>query len=175
MFKEEHNAYQFQWKDLGNIQDGRPNLGPSTLVSVYRLMQYTLRNVLITRFGVQTANELFVEAGKLAGAEFSKNMLDLNADFEAFVAQLQERLRTLNIGILRVEKADISKMDFVLTVSEDLDCSGLPLVGETVCDYDEGFIAGILNTYTGKDFEVKEIDCWATGDRTCRFAAKLKQ
>jgi len=138
-------------------------------------MQYTLRDVLITRYGVQTANELFVEAGKLAGTQFSKNMLDLSADFEAFVAQLQERLRTLNIGILRIEKADMSKMDFVLTVSEDLDCSGLPIVGETVCDYDEGFIAGILNAYTGKDFEVKEIDCWATGDRTCRFTAKLRQ
>ena len=175
MFKEEHTEYQFQWKDLGNIEEGRPNLGPTTLVSVYRLMQYTLRDVLITRYGVQTANELFVEAGKLAGTQFSKNMLDLSADFEAFVAQLQERLRALSIGILRIEKADISKMDFVLTVSEDLDCSGLPIVGETVCDYDEGFIAGILNAYTGKDFEVKEIDCWATGDRTCRFTAKLKQ
>ncbi|MFA6223281.1 MAG: V4R domain-containing protein [Desulfomonilaceae bacterium] len=175
MFKEERAEYQFQWKDLGNIEEGRPNLGPSTLVSVYRLMQYTLRDVLITRYGVETANELFVEAGKLAGAEFSKNMLDLSVDFEGFVAQLQERLRTLNIGILRIEKADISKMDFVLTVSEDLDCSGLPIVGETVCDYDEGFIAGILTAYTGKDFEVKEIDCWATGDRTCRFTARLKQ
>ena len=175
MFKEERSEYQFQWKDLGNVEEGRPNLGPSTLVSVYRLMQYTLRDVLITRYGVETANELFVEAGKLAGAQFSKNMLDLSADFEAFVAQLQERMRTLNIGILRIEKADISNMDFVLTVSEDLDCSGLPIVGETVCDYDEGFIAGILTAYTGKDFEVKEIDCWATGDRTCRFTAKLKQ
>lgn len=175
MFKEEHIEYQFQWKDLGNIEEGRPNLGPTTSVSVYRLMQYTLRDVLITRYGVQTANELLVEAGKLAGSEFSKNMLDLSAGFEAFVAELQKRLRTLNIGILRIEKTDISKMDFVLTVSEDLDCSGLPLVGETVCDYDEGFIAGILNAYTGKDFEVKEIDCWATGDRTCRFTARLKQ
>lgn len=175
MFKEEHIEYQFQWKDLGNIEEGRPNLGPTTSVSVYRLMQYTLRDVLITRYGVQTANELLVEAGKLAGSEFSKNMLDLSAGFEAFVAELQKRLRTLNIGILRIEKADISKMDFVLTVSEDLDCSGLPLVGETVCDYDEGFIAGILNAYTGKDFEVKEIDCWGTGDRTCRFTAKLRQ
>ena len=175
MFKEEDTEYQFQWKDLGNIEEGRPNLGPSTLVSVYRLMQYTLRDVLITRYGVQTANELLVEAGKVAGAQFSKNMLDLSADFEAFVAQLQKSLRTFNIGILRIEKADISNMDFVLTVSEDLDCSGLPIAGETVCDYDEGFIAGILNAYTGKDFEVKEIDCWATGDRTCRFTARLKQ
>jgi len=80
----------------------------------------------------------------------------------------------MRIGVLRVEKADLEKMEFVLTVDEDLDCSGLPLVGETVCDYDEGFIAGVLDTYTGKSFDVKEIDCWASGERTCRFFAKLK-
>ncbi|MGC8602624.1 MAG: V4R domain-containing protein [Desulfomonilaceae bacterium] len=175
MFKEERAEYKFQWKDLGNIEVGRPNLGPTTMVSVYRLMQYTLRDVLISKYGVESANKLLSEAGKLAGTEFCKNLLDLTANFEAFVAQLQETLKSLNIGVLRIEKADLSKMDFVLTVSEDLDCSGLPLTGETVCDYDEGFIAGILNTYTGKDFVVKEIDCWATGDRTCRFTAGIKK
>lgn len=71
-----------------------------------------------------------------------------------------------------IEEADEEKLQFVLTVSEDLDCSGLPIFGETVCDYDEVFIAGILEEYTGKKFMVKEVDCWATGDRTCRFEAK---
>lgn len=174
MFKEERSGYRFQWKDLGDIEKGRPNLGPNTSVSVYRLMQYTLRDVLITRYGVEAANEVLVEAGKLAGSEFCRNLLDMSLDFSGFVAQLQERLKLLNIGVLRIEKADVDSQDFVMTVSEDLDCSGLPLVEETVCDYDEGFIAGILNTYTGKDFDVKEIDCWATGDRTCRFTARLK-
>jgi predicted hydrocarbon binding protein len=57
----------------------------------------------------------------------------------------------------------------VLTVGQDLDCSGLPMTNETVCFYDEGFIAGILETYTGKKYDVREIDCWANGDRVCRF------
>jgi predicted hydrocarbon binding protein len=57
----------------------------------------------------------------------------------------------------------------VLTVGQDLDCSGLPVTNETVCNYDEGFIAGILEAYTGKKYEVREVDCWANGDRVCRF------
>lgn len=64
------------------------------------------------------------------------------------------------------------KFELVLTVSEDLDCSGLPVFGETVCDYDEGFIAGIFEEYAGKKITAKEVDCWATGDRTCRFEVK---
>lgn len=50
--------------------------------------------------------------------------------------------------------------------------TGLPVKGKTVCEYDEGFIAGILHAYTGKEFSAIEIDCWATGDRTCRFNVK---
>lgn len=59
--------------------------------------------------------------------------------------------------------------EVVLSIEEDLDCSGLPTTGETVCVYDEGFIAGIFFAYTGKKYNVKEIDCWATGGRLCRF------
>lgn len=174
MFKEEREDYQFQWKDIGDIKKGRPNLGETTMVAVYRLMQYTLRDVLIKEFNVDKAGELFVKAGKLAGSEFCKNVLNTKLNFNEFIADLQQKLKTLNIGILRIEKADIEKMEFILTVEEDLDCSGLPVSSETVCDYDEGFIAGILNAYTGNKFDVKEIDCWTSGGTVCRFQAKLE-
>ncbi len=175
MFREERTAHGFQWKDLGDIEVGRPNLGPTTLVAVYRLMQYTMRDALITRFDVDTANELLIDAGKLAGSEFCKNVLNCSLEFNEFIADLQEKLKSLRIGVLRIEKADLEKMEFRLTVEEDLDCSGLPLCGETVCHYDEGFIAGILNTYAHIEFDVKEVDCWASGDRTCRFTVAPAQ
>jgi predicted hydrocarbon binding protein len=79
----------------------------------------------------------------------------------------------MGIGILRVEKADIEKGSLILTVSEDLDCSGLPELDYEVCVFDEGFISGILESFTGKHFRVKEVDCWCTGDRTCRFSAEV--
>jgi predicted hydrocarbon binding protein len=68
-----------------------------------------------------------------------------------------------------MEAFDPDTGNMVLTVGQDLDCSGLPITNETVCNYDEGFIAGILNAYTGKNYKVSEIDCWANGDRVCRF------
>jgi uncharacterized protein len=165
----------FNWDKLGDLAEGRPNLGPDVAVSVYRLMQYTLRDILESRLGSASAREIFVDAGRLAGSEFCKNVLDTKLGFNEFIADLQAKLKSMNIGVLRVEKADLSKMEFVVTVSEDLDCSGLPLSGETVCDYDEGFIAGILDVYTSRPFTAKEIDCWATGDRTCRFVVKPKE
>jgi uncharacterized protein len=166
------DVYNFNWSDLGDLAEGRPNLGEETSVVVYRLMQYTFKDVFSKAIGKQRTEELFVQAGLLAGKEFCNNFLDTSLSFDAFIADLKDKLVALKVGILRIEEADLDQLHFVLTVSEDLDCSGLPIFGESVCDYDEGFIAGILNRYTGKNFLVQEIDCWATGDRTCRFEVK---
>lgn len=172
MFKEERDYNKFTWKDLGDIEEGRPNLGSTVPVLAYRLLQYTLRDVLIADLGVGRANDILVKAGRLAGAQFCEHLLDRRLGFNEFVAQLQRVLREQSIGILRIETADMEQAKFVLTIAEDLDCSGLPFTDEVVCTYDEGFIAGIFEAYTGKPFQVKEIDCWASGDRVCRFDAR---
>jgi predicted hydrocarbon binding protein len=166
--------YAFSWDLLGDIELGRPNLGNTTRLEVYRLMQFCFRDVLEQRFGAGAADDVFYEAGKLAGAEFAAHLLSMPPGLGDFVAELQRVLRELGIGILRVEKADAEKGEFVVTVSEDLDCSGLPETGESICVYDEGFIAALLESYTGRRFIVKEVDCWCTGDRTCRFTAEAE-
>jgi len=170
---DEDRKYAFSWDLLGDIELGRPNLGNTTRLEVYRLMQFCFRDVLEQRFGAQAADDVFYEAGKLAGAEFAAHLLSKPEELGDFVAELQRVLREMGIGILRVEKADPEKGEFVVTVSEDLDCSGLPESGESVCVFDEGFIAALLESYTGRRFVVKEVDCWCTGDRTCRFTAEV--
>lgn len=167
--------YDFSWEDLGNLEIGRPNLGAETSVLAYRLMQFTFKDVLSKHFGLKQTTDLFREAGLVAGQQFCRHILDTSLELSEFIADLQNKLVEFKIGILRIESADLDQLNFTLTVSEDLDCSGLPLFGETVCDYDEGFIAGILNEYTGQEFVAKEIDCWATGDRTCRFVVHLRK
>ena len=172
MFKEEREEYTFDWSMIGDIGEGRPNLGTTMDVAVYRLMQFTLRDVLIKEFDTETADRIYYNAGELAGREFCKKMINKNNDFNGFVQETQELLSKLKIGILRVEEADLENMNFTLTIAEDLDCSGLPVSDETICTYDEGFISGLLLEYSGKKFDVKEVDCWASGDRVCRFDVK---
>jgi predicted hydrocarbon binding protein len=157
---------------IGDVAQGRPNLGLQMDARVYRLMQFTLRDVLISQFGVEKTDEVLFVAGKLAGTEYSRNMVPAGLGFDAYISALQEGLKSLGIGILRVEKADTEKLQFTLTVEEDLDCSGLPFCNEQICAYDEGFISGLLAAHTGQDFTVREVDCWCSGARVCRFDCK---
>jgi predicted hydrocarbon binding protein len=161
----------FSWKMMGSVDKGREHLGQQMPVIVYRLFQYTMRAVLAREYGKDTMIRIFRESGKLSGKEFAENVLDLSLDKDAFTAQLQSKLKDLSIGILRFEQFDSKNGHAVLTVSEDLDCSGLPVTGECVCNYDEGFIAGILESYMKNPYYAVEVDCWSKGDRVCRFEA----
>lgn len=173
-----NRQYEFSWDFIGDIEEGRPNLGHDTRIEVYRLFQYTLRDVLEARYGTEETDRILYEAGFKAGIEFFRQTIEreTNAklDLGSFIEHVKDRLLQFKIGILRIEQASEAELTFVLTVAEDLDCSGLPDMGHAVCTYDEGFIAGIFHRYSGKNFDVKEVDCWCTGDRTCRFRVQPK-
>ena len=164
--------YAFSWDLLGDLETGRPNLGRQTHVAVYRLMQFTLREAIESRYGTEAADAVFRAAGKRAGQAFYEHYLSDTEDVRDFILRLQTKLKEFKIGILRVEAMSDGARHLTLAIDEDLDCSGLPEVDFEVCVYDEGFLAGILEGYIGRPYTVKEIDCWCTGDRTCRFSAE---
>lgn len=66
--------YEFSWDFIGDIAQGRPNLGNMTRIEVYRLFQYTLRDVLEQSYGTEEADRLLYRAGFLAGTELCKSL-----------------------------------------------------------------------------------------------------
>lgn len=167
---------KYSLEDYMNYEaSGRGNLGGEIPITVYRLLEYSLREELGERFGREGQVEIMRCAGRRAGIFFAEHLLDLTLPFHEFLAQLQSKNAELKIGVVRIEKLDKETGKIVLTVSEDADCSGLPVLNETVCSYDEGFIAGIMSAYTEKNYTAVEIDCWATGDRVCRFHVEVKE
>ncbi len=172
--REANRKYRFHWDLIGDIALGRPNLGNQTRLEVFRLMQFCFRDVLERHVGAERTDQIAYEAGELAGRHFYAHLLGDVPDLPTFVDQLRNRFREMGIGILRAEELDEAAGRMVLTISEDLDCSGLPELDYEACTYDEGFIAGLFAAYSGRRFRVREIDCWCTGDRTCRFVAEAE-
>ena len=160
---------------LQYYEKSRGNLGEELPVLVYRMLEYSLKEELCRRYGKEAQVDIFRKAGRMAGEYFAKHMLNLNQPLDEFVSEFQKKLQELKIGVLRIENVDEESGKIILTVAEDADCSGLPVLGETVCNYDEGFISGILTVYSGMLYTAVEVDCWATGDRVCRFHANVEQ
>ena len=174
IFMADRKPIQFE-EYLKYDENSRGNLGEELPVLVYRLLEYSLKEELIRRYGKDEQVEVFRSAGRMAGEYFTKNMLNLDQPMDQFVNELQNKMKEHKIGVLRIEDVDEESGKIILTVAEDADCSGLPVLGETVCNYDEGFIAGILSVYSGKQYTAIEVDCWATGDRVCRFQANVEE
>lgn len=45
-------VYTFSWDLIGNIEEGRPTLGNETRLELYRLFQFTIRDVLEQKTGL---------------------------------------------------------------------------------------------------------------------------
>lgn len=169
---DDQRKYIFDWSLIGDLQIGRPQLGNTTRLEVYRLALFTMRDVLEERFGTQIVDEIFYAVGNKAGKVFYDHFLVGCQGLECFVRQLADALLEMKIGILRMEKSDLENGVFILTIREDCGCSAMPVTNYVTCVYEEGFIAGVLEQFSGRSFQVKEVDCWTTGDRVCRFLAK---
>lgn len=163
--------YGFSWELLGDLARGRPTLGPQMSVHAYRLMQFTLRDLIEQRLGKPETDRIFYGAGLLAGREFHRHLTGVAKSLPEYITILQTALRQLGMGLLEVEVADLERGRFTLTVSEDLDCSGLPRLEYAACVYDAGLIAGLLEAFYGEPYQARETDCWCMGAETCRFEA----
>lgn len=161
-------------KDIGNISLGRMDLGETTSVYAYRLFQASMRKTLEDMYGEGEMQFALQNIGKLAGEMFAREMLDVSMPFSDFLLQIGDRLEELKIGIMTVEQVDLENLGAVVKLSNDLDCSGIENCGETLCQYDEGFFAGIMKEYAQRNYAVTETDCWGTGEGFCRFEIKLK-
>ena len=152
----EKRQYKFDWQFIGDIELGRPHLGKMTRIEMYRLFQYTRRDVLEEEFGTERADRMLYKAGFLAGTEVCRRYIDGCTEFGESGAKAPADLGRMGVGILHIERADMDSLEFTLTVAEDLDCSGLPDLGHVVCTYDEGFISGLFEAFTGKAFHARK-------------------
>jgi uncharacterized protein len=154
---------------VGDLKKGRPTLGNLMRVSVYRLLLYSMKAVMTEELGKEKTDELFYAAGKSAGQIIFRGILkDDSKEFD-LIETIRDMLLKCRIGIFEVKQHDEDTNTFLFVVKEDLDCSGLPIDGETKCTFDEGLISGILSDYFQVEFETREIGCWATGEKSCIF------
>lgn len=79
------------------------NLGDELPVMVYRMLEYSMKDELIRRFGKETQIDIFRQAGKKAGEYFAKQFLDISLPLDQFAGSLQRKLQELKIGVLRIE------------------------------------------------------------------------
>jgi uncharacterized protein len=157
---------------IGTIAGSMPYPDLNSRLEIYRLMRFTLKYELEKCGAKEDLGRLFREAGKLAGMNFYFQVLGSSSDFQSFIKNLQYSLKYMGIGIVWSGKSDRKSAQLILSASEDAHCSGFPGIDYEMCNYDEGFFAGLLEGFSGMPFSVEKISCWSMCDQTCQFKAE---
>lgn len=86
------------------------------------------------------------------------------------VKQLLRTLKDFALGRISIEEQTDARV--VLSVTECATCSGAPDIGEPLCYFEAGFIAGALDGELADHVRADETMCWGLGDRVCRWEVR---
>jgi hypothetical protein len=121
----------------------RPTLGDNAGVALYRLLRLVALEDIIGRGAAGTA----YVAGKKLGNSLGLTKLE----------QFLELCTTLKIGIIEVPILTESRIH--VDVYECVTCSGMRTVGRTLCHFEAGLIAGVVETVVKKRTKAREVTC----------------
>lgn len=130
----------------------RPKLGDRAGVALYRLLRLVALEDIIGRGAGATA----YVAGKKLGSNLGITKLE---DFLALC-------HAISLGNVEVPVMTSSRIH--VDVYECVTCSGMRPVGRTLCQFEAGLVAGVVQAITGKATKAKEVTCiGGLGHDTC--------
>jgi len=158
----------------GNIVVGRPTLGGAEFVINFRILRMMgLRWNLAGLLGEKASDGVVYSIGIKLGRDLVSGGVVKGKDAGEFITSFTELIKNLKIGIASVVEW---KKDFpnVIKVDECISCAGMPNIGEPVCHYEGGIIAGVLSEYFKGLIVADEVICWGRGGETCQFELKAR-
>ncbi|MGA9523608.1 MAG: V4R domain-containing protein [Myxococcaceae bacterium] len=121
----------------------RPKLGDQAGVALYRLLRLVALEDIVGRGAGATA----YVAGKKLGQNLGITKLE----------QFLELCSAISLGIVKVPVMTNSRI--YVDVYECVTCSGMAPVGRTLCQFEAGIVAGVVQAVTGKQTKAKELTC----------------
>jgi len=145
--------------DIGDLKisdinkSERKELGLNIPVVLFRLIRLTGLGKLL---GASSGVALY-SVGKTIGES-----LELKTPEE-----LLKLVKNWKIGIPKV--SEMTEHKITVQVFECVTCCGIPNIGEMVCHFEAGLIAGALSKILGKSTKATETKCYGKGDKVCQF------
>ena len=140
---------------LTNLKDSKGD-SYEFLKSLFHLIRYGL-----TSFGLDIHPAL-KEIGRDAGKKIAEGFE--SEDIYELLSEIGEFWSTNKLG--EIEVLD----ERTILVKDCFDCCNMPDLGTTFCSLDEGMIEGIIKSKLDVDVDVKETECFGTGDEHCKFS-----
>ncbi|NPA41755.1 MAG: 4-vinyl reductase [Aquificae bacterium] len=155
-------------KIIGNVH--RPTLGEEIPLSVFRAFRLYSGMYLKELMGNRGAVVLFQNAGRELGKAVGKTVP--RADLKSYLEEIEAFVKDSKIGLLLPER--VEEEVAVFRLEECITCSGMPNIGERICHFEVGFVAGVLENFLKRRVKAYETKCNAMGEGVCEVKLELK-
>ncbi|MCK5451360.1 MAG: hypothetical protein KAI70_06310 [Candidatus Omnitrophica bacterium] len=159
---------------VGEIDLCRPTLDGAEFIKNFRILRMVgLQWNLSSLLGSKAGDGIVYSIGIKLGRDLVTSNLVAGKDPKEFIINFAKLVENLKIGVISVVEW---KKDFpnILKIDECISCAGMSNVGEPVCHYEGGIIAGVLSEYFKTLIVAKEVICWGDGGETCQFELYTK-
>ena len=155
------------------VGTARPNLGATVPVALFRALRVNgMMHGLDAAIG--DASTLVYSAGRTVGTPIGKDIAgQANGDLGAFLGGVVETGKALGIGVISLVPGTLTESGLTLRVDECVTCAGSEPIGRKICHFEGGFIASVVEGFTGKPAIATETHCNANGDDACVFHVDL--
>ncbi len=155
------------------VQGARPHLGATVPVALFRALRVDgMMKGLDAAIG--DASALVYRAGRTVGAPVGQQIAaQANGDLGAFLGGVVETSRALGIGVISLVPGTLTESGLTLRVDECVTCAGAAPIGTKICHFEGGFIASVVEGFTGQPAVATETHCNANGDDACVFHVDL--
>ena len=159
---------------VGDISICRPTLGGAEFVQNFRILRMIgLKWNLSDLLGEKASDGAVYSIGVKLGRDLVSGRVIRGKNAKEFMADLTGFVERMKIGVISVVEW---KDDFpnVLRLDESISCAGMLNVGQPVCHYEGGLIAGALSAHFKGLIVAREVLCWGHGEETCQFELRTK-
>lgn len=152
---------------MGLIQEvsnsNRPVLGNDIPLLVFRVFRHFSAGYMEEVLG-RGAGVVFQNAGRELGREAGKMLYKENAT--EYLTDVVQFVRDSKIGILK--PVEFTDGRLIVDLDECITCAGMTPIGKRICQFEVGFVAGIVETLTKQRPKAHESLCNMNSERCCQ-------
>ncbi len=146
----------------------RPVLGDAIPLVVFRAFRHFSSDYVHELLGRSSAM-VFQNGGRELGMEVGQSVM--REDLGEYLGAVTDWVRDAKIGLLRLVESDNDKL--VLALDECITCAGMENIGQRICHFEVGLVAGVVEAFAHRRVRAYETKCNANGEDTCEVTVEL--
>lgn len=156
-----------------SVDNARPTLGNTVPVTLFRALRVDGMMAGLDA-AIGDASTLVYNSGRLVGGPVGEAIAaQAEGDLNKFLGGVVQTSKDLGIGVISLVPDSLNAEGMTLRVDECVTCAGGPVVGKKICHFEGGFIASVVEGFTGKTAVATETHCNANGDDACIFDVRI--